>query len=1424
MKSPLFLVAGLFVLLNGSLWAQRPLTPLKNPDRGWHLESIPMLFDSNGVVRNPYYPTTTDMTQLLSSPEFYVSNKLKDPQKLTLSQSYFYLTNFVGKRISPKALAAIDSMFDVHRKRGYKIILRFAYDLGIRTSKARYSDMYRHLDQLAPIIQKNAGLIHTWQAGFLGPWGEWHSTDRYDSTTAPPRKLYDLKDSPDSMRVLVRKMLDIIPQGGTVQLRIPYYRGLLAFEDGLTQRLGLHNDCFTAGAHPLAGGNDYVDNAYVSYYTDAQKASPYVPVLGEMPYDGTGSDPFLFNSYMSVSKALQTFRDHHYTALDITQNTPTNILRWTTYQLTADSLNAAGIAFHPEYFKDNGVTVPRTMFQFVRDHLGYNLYFDYDKDIIRTAGGNLSFSLPFRNYGFSRVYNRYKVFAFLLNGSNQIKARIPINVNPADWHPFRPGDVPSSRMQHYLQGAIPLPAGLATGSYKLGFGILPLSPDVTGDSAFCIRFANRSNLTYVTIGDTVVNISHTFSYNTTAQYCAPSSDAAGQERYFTQLRSDGATQNIQLTSPLRPVNAYALADQAIRGSQGSSFNLNATTTDDSKYSRIRAWVDWNGDGRFADTTEVAFAIGNPNTVNDALLKNFVQTIAIPANAKAGSTVMRIRFYQAWQSNPGPCGYQIQNTTYDFPVYVDSTILQSFCATTSVGGVTDRHITSLSTSGAKHNLNVPAMAVPVDNYQFFKNDVVVAEPGTSFTLAATTTDHTKWDVVKAWIDWNGDGTLADDSTETVFVRGVRNPATDNGPVILNFSQAVSVPVSAKPGLRRFRIRFGDAWYPFPGPCGNSANATTYDLLLNIQAPGYCVPSSDNNAQDRYLTSLKTTRAVRDLAITAPLLPQGGYRQYTADYLGVSPGSTFDLIGTSSDNSKWSQVRAWADWNGDGIFSDNASEILFDLGMHAPTAADSAAHNASIRNFSQSVFVPESVKLGATRIRIRYYDAWEAYPGSCGYATKNTTFDFVVKVEAPVGSAYCSAGSNGKDQERYLTSLSTTGATHNLVVPAASLVPVNGYNTYREDAVAVAPGSTFNLSGTSTPNTKWNRISLWVDWNGNGTFDAAESVFSLGTQNADDNGPVVLNFTQGISVPATAKPGTVRARIRVHNSWFAVPGPCGDAPNTTNFDFLVRINGTTYCEPKTDTLIYAPFLTVKTLSTSGAVHNLNMTTELTPVRGYRQYENDVLVVNAGTTVKLHATTSELTKYGQARAWADWNGDGTFTDGGAEELFSLGNFHCDSCTVNQNFRKSIHIPATAKTGYTRLRFRIWNSWLLYPGPCNFLDQSTTFDFPVLVLPSGTTTYSLPVSSLREAAAPAEASALTGVLYPSPVGQKPLHIQLNQPVSGKAEIGLFDVSGRTVSKQEVSVHNGLLEEDVRYLKPGLYILVLNVNGKALTFRFVKE
>ena len=35
----------------------------------------------------------------------------------------------------------------------------------------------KHIAQLAPVFSQNADVIALFEAGFVGPWGEWHTTD-----------------------------------------------------------------------------------------------------------------------------------------------------------------------------------------------------------------------------------------------------------------------------------------------------------------------------------------------------------------------------------------------------------------------------------------------------------------------------------------------------------------------------------------------------------------------------------------------------------------------------------------------------------------------------------------------------------------------------------------------------------------------------------------------------------------------------------------------------------------------------------------------------------------------------------------------------------------------------------------------------------------------------------------------------------------------------------------------------------------------------------------------------------------------------------------------------------------------------------------------------------------------------------------------
>jgi subtilisin-like proprotein convertase family protein len=92
--------------------------------------------------------------------------------------------------------------------------------------------------------------------------------------------------------------------------------------------------------------------------------------------------------------------------------------------------------------------------------------------------------------------------------------------------------------------------------------------------------------------------------------------------------------------------------------------------------------------------------------------------------------------------------------------------------------------------------------------------------------------------------------------------------------------------------------------------------------------------------------------------------------------------------------------------------------------------------------------------------------------------------------------------------------------------SSTCSANGYANY---TTTVAAPTVFSGAGNpitvNTPTTWSENVSVWIDYNQNGQFDAAEYT-NLGT-NAGNGG----NITNTINIPATALTGVTRMRVRV-----------------------------------------------------------------------------------------------------------------------------------------------------------------------------------------------------------------------------------------------------------------------------------------------------
>lgn len=182
-------------------------------------------------------------------------------QGRTVLYTGYYLTDFMESDISQDFLDLIDANMRVLRKGGVKCVLRFAYKTDMYETghpwDAQPEWVHRHIEQLKPVLQRNADVILCMQAGFIGVWGEWAYTDGFMRS---PKTKEDFKTRRDVMLAL----LDALPKNRTIAVRTGRYKMnmfLDSYADSVTletaynesdlSRICAHNDCFGADASDM---------------------------------------------------------------------------------------------------------------------------------------------------------------------------------------------------------------------------------------------------------------------------------------------------------------------------------------------------------------------------------------------------------------------------------------------------------------------------------------------------------------------------------------------------------------------------------------------------------------------------------------------------------------------------------------------------------------------------------------------------------------------------------------------------------------------------------------------------------------------------------------------------------------------------------------------------------------------------------------------------------------------------------------------------------------------------------------------------------------------------------------------------------------------------------------------------------------------
>ena len=174
-----------------------------------------------------------------------------------------------------------------------------------------------------------------------------------------------------------------------------------------------------------------------------------------------------------------------------------------------------------------------------------------------------------------------------------------------------------------------------------------------------------------------------------------------------------------------------------------------------------------------------------------------------------------------------------------------------------------------------------------------------------------------------------------------------------------------------------------------------------------------------------------------------------------------------------------------------------------------------------------------------------------------------------------------------EQRYVTSVTTTGATENLNYSATGPVADGSqYADATDHVLKVAQGQTVTMNikcADKSDGLKWCFLGGWMDLNGSGDFDKplptertaaeieagktetdpeGERLFFAGTLRAatpafQSAEGVTFSFT----VPSDATPGPSRLRIVFSDAWFAgMFNPVGQHAKGFSIDFGVEITGT------------------------------------------------------------------------------------------------------------------------------------------------------------------------------------------------------------------------------------------------------------------------
>ncbi len=415
--SGLLLIAALWAVVARDCGAamltyQYDTTDFANPERGFFWQTEP------------------------DSAEF---RRARNQDHVTLFRWCIGMASFRDTSLSAAFLAQVADGFAETRKAGAKVIPRFAYDYTPAGQDAPLDTVLKHIGQLGPVLAANRDVIAFMEAGFIGAWGEWHSSSNG-------------LDNTESMRTILTSLLRALPEDRMVAVRTPMFKQdifytttplptSMAFSGMDVARTGAHNDCLGASADDWG---TYESGRLESLRNYLHSDNRYVPVGGET------CNPSSYSTCTAIPSEMQR-------------------MRW-------DALN---LNYHPgviDSWRTDGC------FGEVSRMLGYRfVLLSASLQDSATPGGHLAVSLRLTNVGWGKCYNPRGFELVLRESVSSTEVVLLPGADPRWW---LIGDTVTVTLDTVL------PASMAEGDYAMFVNLPDTVAGFHDRPDYAIRLAN----------------------------------------------------------------------------------------------------------------------------------------------------------------------------------------------------------------------------------------------------------------------------------------------------------------------------------------------------------------------------------------------------------------------------------------------------------------------------------------------------------------------------------------------------------------------------------------------------------------------------------------------------------------------------------------------------------------------------------------------------------------------------------------------------------------------------------------------------------------------------------------------------------------------------------------------------------------------